>query len=128
MHPEITSILIGVAEMARSKKFYAEGLGCPIENDYPQFISFKLGDGSPALGLYTRVALAADAGVSPEGSGFSGVTLHHIVKSSEAVDEMMARAERAGAKIVKPAQKAGWGYFGWFSDPDGHLWKVAAGQ
>jgi predicted lactoylglutathione lyase len=56
------------------------------------------------------------------------VTLHYIVKSSDQVDEMLAQAERAGAKIVRPAEKAQWGYFGWFADPDGHLWKVAAGQ
>ncbi|TMC33994.1 MAG: glyoxalase [Chloroflexi bacterium] len=126
--PEINAILIGVKDLGRSKKFYAEGLGCPIENDYPMFVSFKLGDGSPTLGLYPREALAADAGVAPEGSGFSGVTLHYIVKATERVDEVLAQAERAGAKIVKPAQKAQWGYFGYFADPDGHLWKVAAGQ
>ena len=44
------------------------------------------------------------------------------------MDEVLAQAERAGAKIVQPAQKAQWGYFGYFADPDGHLWKVAAGQ
>ena len=126
--PEINAILIGVKDLGRSKKFYAEGLGCPIENDYPMFVSFKLGDGSPTLGLYPREALAADAGVAPEGSGFSGVTLHYIVKATERVDEVLAQAERSGAKIVKPAQKAQWGYFGYFADPDGHLWKVAAGQ
>ena len=61
-----------------------------------------------------------------EGSGFTGVTLNCIVSSSEKVDEMMAPAEKAGARIVKPAQKARWGgYFGHFGDPDGHLWKVA---
>ena len=127
MNPQINSILIGVKDLGRSKEFYAQGLGCPIENDYPQFVSFKLGDGSPTLGLYPREALAADAGVPAEGSGFSAVTLHYIVKSNERVDEMLAQAERAGAKIVKPAQKAQWGYFGWFADPDGHLWKVASG-
>ena len=127
MHPEINSILIGVDDMARSKKFYAEGLGCPLKNDYPQFISFNLGEGSAELGLYKREALAADAGVSPQGEGFSGVTLHYIVKSNDRVDEVLSQAERAGAKIVKPAQKVQWGYFGWFADPDGHLWKVAAG-
>ena len=126
--PEINAILIGVKDLGRSKKFYAEGLGCPIENDYPMFVSFKLGNGSPTLGLYPREALAADAGVAPDGSGFSGVTLHYIVKATERVDEVLAQAERSGAKIVKPAQKAQWGYFGYFADPDGHLWKVAAGQ
>jgi uncharacterized glyoxalase superfamily protein PhnB len=38
----------------------------------------------------------------------------------------MSQAERAGAKVVKPAQKAYWGgYAGYFQDPDGHLWEVA---
>jgi len=36
------------------------------------------------------------------------------------------QATRAGGKLVKPAETAQWGgYFGYFSDPDGHLWKVA---
>ena len=126
MNPGINAIVIGVEDMDRAKKFYGEGLGCPIEQDYPQFVLFKLGNGSSNLGLYPREALAAEAGVSPEGSGFSGVTLHHIVDSSVRVDEVMAQAERAGAKVVKPAQKVQWGYFGYFADPDGNLWKVAS--
>jgi uncharacterized glyoxalase superfamily protein PhnB len=40
----------------------------------------------------------------------------------------LAEAKRAGGKIAKPAQPAPWGgYFGYFTDPDGYLWKVAAG-
>jgi len=94
---------------------------------YPQFVSFKLGDGSSEFGLYPREALAADAGVAPEGSGFTGVTFHFIVSSNKEVDEMIGQAQRAGAKVVKPAQASQWGgYFGYFSDPDGYLWKVAA--
>jgi uncharacterized protein len=126
MNPQINAIVIGVGDMDRAKKFYGEGLGCPIEQDYPQFVLFKLGSGSSNLGLYPRQGLAAEAGVNPEGSGFTGVTLHYIVDSSARVDETMAQAERAGAKIVKPAAKVQWGYFGYFSDPDGYLWKVAS--
>jgi len=126
MSLEITSVLVGVKDMARSKKFYGEGLGCSIENDYPQFVLFKLDDGSPTFGLYPREALAADAGVPADGSGFGAMTLHYIVPNAERVEEVLNQAERAGGKIVKPAQKAGWGHFGWFADPDGHLWKVAA--
>ena len=53
-----TAIVIGVQDLARAKKFYGEGLGCPVEKDFPQFVSFRLGDGGPELGLYTREALA----------------------------------------------------------------------
>lgn len=121
------SIVIGVADLARSKKFYGEGLGCPIEKDYPQFVSFRMGQGGPELGLYTFEALAQDAGVpATHGNGFRGVSFHDIVDSKKEVDDLMAKAERAGGKIVKKAEASKWGgYFGWFADPDGHLWKVA---
>jgi catechol 2,3-dioxygenase-like lactoylglutathione lyase family enzyme len=124
---QVTVIMIGVEDLARSKKFYGEGLGCTINQDYPEFVSFDLGDGSSSLALYEREAAAQDAGVSAEGSGFRGVSFHFIVPSSEAVDEVMASAVAAGGGVVKQAAAAHWGgYFGYFSDPDGYLWKVAS--
>jgi uncharacterized protein len=124
---QVTAIMIGVEDLARSKKFYGEGLGCTIAQDYPSFVSFDLGEGSSSLALYEREAAAQDAGVSSEGSGFRGVSFHYIVPSNEAVDEVMANAVAAGGVVVKEAAGAQWGYFGYFSDPDGYLWKVAAG-
>jgi catechol 2,3-dioxygenase-like lactoylglutathione lyase family enzyme len=123
---QVTAIMIGVEDLARSKKFYGEGLGCEIEQDYPKFVSFNLGDESSSLALYEREAAARDAGVSPEGSGFRGVSFHFIVASREAVDEVMSKAVAAGGEVVKEAAAAQWGYFGYFSDPDGYLWKVAS--
>jgi hypothetical protein len=122
---QATTIMIGVEDLARSKKFYGEGLGCTIDQDYPQFVSFNLGEGSSSLALYEREAAAQDAGVSSEGSGFRGVSFHYIVPSREAVDEVMATAVAAGGGVVKEAAASPYGYFGYFSDPDGHLWKVA---
>src|SRR5438093_6580728 len=118
--------MIGVEDLARSKKFYGEGLGCTIDQDHPNFVSFNLGDGSSSLALYEREAAAKDAGVSPEGSGFRGVSFHFIVPSQETVDEVIGKAKAAGGGIVKKAEKTQWGYFGYFSDPDGYLWKVAS--
>ncbi len=123
---QVTAIMVGVQDLARSKKFYAEGLGCKIDKDYPGFVSLDLGSGSSSLALYEWSAAAQDAGVSPEGSGFRGVSFHYIVDSTEAVDEIMASAAAAGGAIVKEAAGSQWGgYFGYFSDPDGHLWKAA---
>jgi uncharacterized protein len=92
----------------------------------PNFVSFTLGDGSSSLALYEWEAAAQDAGVSSEGSGFRGVSFHFIVASREAVDEVMSKAVAAGGGVVKEGAAAQWGYFGYFSDPDGHLWKVAS--
>jgi uncharacterized glyoxalase superfamily protein PhnB len=79
------------------------------------------------LALYPIQAAADDAGVPADGSGFRGVSLHFIVASTEAVEEVMANAEAAGGSIVKQAAASPWvGHFGYFGDPDGYLWKVAA--
>ena len=127
MPVQVTTIMLGVEDLARSKKFYGEGLGCAIEQDYPNFIKFSLGDGSSSLALYQREAAAQEAGVSSEGSGFRGVSFHYIVPSRETVDETLAAAVVAGGSVVKEAAAAQWGgYFGYFSDPDGYLWKVAS--
>ena len=123
---QVTAIMIGVEDLARSKEFYGDGLGCTIEQDYPNFVKFNLGEGSSSLALYEGEAAAQDAGVSSEGSGFRGVSFHYIVTSSEAVDEVMGKAVAAGAGVVKEAAGTQWGYFGYFSDPDGYLWKVAS--
>jgi len=123
----VTAIMIGVEDLARSKKFYGEDLGCTIDKDYPNFVSLDLGDGSSSLALYEREAAAQDAGVSAEGSGFRGVSFHFIVPTSDAVDEVMNSAAAAGGGVVKQASASQWGgYFGYFSDPDGYLWKVAS--
>jgi uncharacterized protein len=122
---QVTAIMIGVRDLTRSKAFYADGLDCKIEQDYPNFVSLNVGGSS--LALYERTAAAADAGVSPEGSGFPGVSLHCIVGSTDEVDELMRKAVAAGGQTVKDAAAAQWGgYSGYFSDPDGHLWKVAS--
>jgi uncharacterized protein len=127
MNPHINVITLGVEDLDRARQFYSEGLDCPIQQDLGGFVSFSLGDGSSRLALYAWDMLAADAGVAADGDGFRGFTLNYIVSAAERVDEVLAQAERAGGKVVKPAQRAQWGgYFGYFSDPDGYLWKVAA--
>lgn len=42
------------------------------------------------------------------------------------MDEVIGNAVAAGGGGVKAAAVAPWGYFGYFSDPDGNLRKVAS--
>ena len=124
MKPRISMITLGVEDLEKSVKFYNEGLGFPKMDSPPEVAFFTLD--SSWLGLYSRNALADDAMVSPEGSGFSGFTLAHNVTSEAEVDQVIEQALSAGATLVKPAQKVFWGgYSGYFKDPDGHLWEIA---
>lgn len=126
MTVQITAVMLGVKDLNRSKAFYGDGLGCKIDKDYPNFVQFELGGGSSSLALYDWEAAAQDAGVSAKGSGFRGASFHFIVATTKAVDDVMSNATSAGGKVVKKAEASQWGgYFGYFSDPDGYLWKVA---
>jgi len=123
MQPRISMITLGVKDLDCSVKFYEEGLGFPRMESEPEVAFFTL-NGS-WLGLYGHDALADEATVPADGSGFRGVTLAHNVSSEDEVDAVLAQAVTAGATLVKPGEKVFWGgYSGYFSDPDGHLWEV----
>jgi len=77
------------------------------------------------LALWPRKSMAHDSGVSLQPSSATEITIGHNVNNKKEVDEVMAHAQKAGAKIIKPAVDTFWGgYAGYFQDPDGHLWEV----
>jgi catechol 2,3-dioxygenase-like lactoylglutathione lyase family enzyme len=124
MEPRLSFVTLGVTNLERSRRFYRDLLGIEPRPTPPEVAFFELG--KTWLSLYSRDSLAADAGVSPEGSGFTGITLSHNVRSQEEVDEVLRQAEAAGATLLKPGHRAYWGgYIGYFSDPDGYVWEVA---
>lgn len=117
-------ITLGVKDLATSVRFYKEGLGFPQMESPPEVAFFTLN--GTWLGLYNREALAKDATVKPDGSGFNSFTISHNVETEAEVDLIIKNAINAGASIAKEAQKTSWGsYSGYFKDPDGHLWEVA---
>ncbi|PWG64513.1 VOC family protein [Sediminicurvatus halobius] len=124
MQPRISMITLGVRDLEASVRFYEHGLGLPRMDSPPEVAFFTL-NGS-WLALYGREALAEDAGIAPEGSGFAGIAIAHNVKSEAAVDEVIEQAAAAGARLVRAPRKVFWGgYSGYFADPDGYLWEVA---
>jgi len=124
MHPRISMITLGVDDLEKSIEFYEQGLGFPRMESPPTVAFFTLN--GTWLGLYDRNALAEDATVSPDGSGFNSFALAHNVGSEAEVDEVFKKAVSVGATPVKQPQKVFWGgYSGYFKDPDGHLWEVA---
>ena len=124
MKPRISMITLGVRDLEKSVAFYEKGLGFPRMESPPSVAFFTLN--GTWLGLFGHDALAEDANVSPEGSGFGAVALAHNLASEAEVDEVMEQALNAGATLAKKPQPVFWGgYSGYFKDPDGHLWEVA---
>ena len=129
MDQRVSIVTLGVADLARSRKFYCEELGWQESSASQPSISF-IDAGGIVLALFNRQALAEDAHLdeapaAPAGA-FSGVTLAHNVRSKEAVNKVLAEAVKAGATLLKPGQDVFWGgYSGYFADPDGHVWEVA---
>jgi hypothetical protein len=59
-------------------------------------------------------------------TGDGGIAVAQNLTSENEVDAMMARAEAAGTRILRPAAKTFWvGLTDTFADPDGRVWEVA---
>ncbi|MER5213908.1 glyoxalase [Streptomyces sp. NPDC002838] len=62
-------LLLGVADMAESKRFYVDR-GLAVAKSFgSKYVEFATGSGPVKLALYKRRALAKVAGVSPDGTG-----------------------------------------------------------
>ncbi|MFC5667830.1 VOC family protein [Kitasatospora misakiensis] len=124
MKAHVSSILLGVRDMDRAKRFYTEGLGWKVQNDFGVSVFFA-SDGASPVGFYERAGLAGLVGTEAEGTGFSGLVLTYVVRSEARVDEIMAEAQKAGATVLNPAGALPWGgYGGTFADPDGYIWSL----
>ncbi|MGH2447046.1 MAG: VOC family protein [Chloroflexota bacterium] len=129
MEPRISIICLGVADLARSYRFYRDGLGFPTTRKPEDGIVFFQTSGA-TLELFPYQELASDVGLGWDmpRSKFTGITLAHNVPERAQVDEILQQAARAGGEIVKPAADTFWGgYSGYFTDPDQYLWEIAWG-
>ena len=124
MRSVVTLITLGVNDLPRARAFYTT-LGWREASGSSEEIAFLHGIG-PALGLWSRAALAENSGVAHDSGGWGGITLAHNVGSPDEVDAVLAEAQDAGGTVVRAAGATDWGgYSGVFADPDGHRWEVA---
>ena len=130
MKARISVLSIGVDDLERSLRFYRDGLGLPTEGivgaEFPHgaVAFFDLQNGL-RLAAWNRADLSHDSGVPQSPRSATEFSIGHNVGSEAEVDAVMEQAAKAGARIVKKAQKTFWGgYAGYFQDPDDHLWEV----
>ena len=123
MQQRLSLITLGVADVHLAYSFY-ERLGWRGQ-EVQETVFFQAG--GLAVSLWSREKLAADLGVTDQASGgFGGVALAHNVRAPAEVDQILAAAEEAGARITRAANPTFYGgYAGAFCDLDGHSWEIA---
>ncbi len=114
MEQRISLVTLGVTDLARARRFY-EALGWTGAQQ-PDDEACFFQAGGMVFGLWTALG----------GHGAPGIELAHNVGTPEDVAAVLAEAEGAGGRVVRPAQVADWGgTTGAFADPDGYVWEVA---
>ena len=115
MTPQRVSLItLGVADLERSKMFYA-GLGwvpAPCGGDTVVFYQLR----GFVLGLFGRYALAEDQNRPATELGTGAMTLALNMMDRESVNEAYQSALQAGATSLKEPQEVFWGgYSGYYA-------------
>ena len=125
MQQNLHIITLGVSDLKKTLEFYESGLSWKKSKASKDKIAF-FEMGGIVISFFSKEALAKDANLSNNGSGFSGITIAYNTKTEDEVDKVLEKVKELGAEIIKPAKKADWGgYSGYFKDIDGHIFEVA---
>ncbi|UOX32305.1 VOC family protein [Flavobacterium sediminilitoris] len=108
MKPRISVLTSGVSDLEKSVEFYRDRLGLTtkgiigteFENGAVAFFDMHSG---LKLALWSRKSMENDTGIPQQNPSALEFTLGHNVVSKDEVDTIMELAEKAGAKIIKPA-------------------------
>lgn len=130
MKQRINILTLGVNDMKKSLTFFRDGLGWQTkgiigtEFEHGETVVFELNNGM-LFALYERKNLAWDSGLAQQPESTTEFSIGYLVNSYKEVDQIMEQAKKAGARLIKSAQKTFWGgYGGYFQDIDGHLWEI----
>lgn len=123
MQQQISVITLGVADLARSKRFYAEGFGwTPVfENEEIAFYQMN----GFVFGTWLRASLEGDMGGQATVTPGAFALAHNVAQEGE-VQPLLDRLAAAGGRMLRRGDAPPHGGFrGYVADPDGHAWEIA---
>jgi len=110
-------VQVPVSDVDRAKTFYTEKAGFVADHDHRVNDEIRFVQLTPP-GSAASIAIGTGLGAAMSPGSQQGLQL--VVDDIEA-----ARAELAGRGVeVSDVQRFPWGYFVFFSDPDGNSWAV----
>ncbi len=121
----ISVITLGIDDLERSKRFYADGFGWTPVFDNGEIAFYQMN--GLVLGTWSREALAADMNApAPVPPGGFALALAHNVPTEADVDPLIDRLIMAGGTLLRAADNPPHGgRRGYIADPDGHVWEIA---
>lgn len=123
MEPRLNFVTLVVADLARARRFYVDGLGWKAAFTGDDVLMIHVGQ-KLVLSLWSEAGAREEIGEVTRG-GTLPFTLAHNVATPAEVDAVLATARAAGA-TVEPGQQRAWGgYSGYYIDPEGFRWEVA---
>jgi len=121
MQQQISVITLGIADLARSRRFYAEGFGWKPVFENPEIVFYQMN--GLMLGTWLSKALEDDMRRTVRPGTFA---LAHNVPTKEEVQPVIDRLAQFGGKVLRPADAPTHGGFrGYIADPDDHAWEIA---
>ncbi|KLK92580.1 glyoxalase [Microvirga vignae] len=123
MQHQISVVTLGVRDLARSRRFYAEGFGWHPVFENEEIIFYQMN--GFVLGTWLQEALAEDM----QRNGLAGpgaYSLAHNVASREDVQATINHLLGFGGRILRLADEPPHGGMrGYVADPDEHAWEIA---
>jgi catechol 2,3-dioxygenase-like lactoylglutathione lyase family enzyme len=123
MQQQISVVTLGVTDLARSKRFYAEGFGWVPVFQTDDIVFYQMN--GFVLGTWLKRELEADMKqtASPAPGAYS---LAHNVTDPLEVSKVLDRLTQFGGKLLRAADEPPHGGLrGYVADPDGHAWEIA---
>jgi catechol 2,3-dioxygenase-like lactoylglutathione lyase family enzyme len=122
MQQQISVITLGIADIARSKRFYVDGFGWKPVFETPEIVFYQMN--GLMLGTWLGAALEADMqrGLARPGA----YSLAHNVLTQQEVQPLINRLAATGGRLLRTADAPPHGGFrGYVADPDDHAWEIA---
>lgn len=122
MQQQISIITLGIAELARSKRFYTEGFGWTPVFENEEIVFYQMN--GFVLGTWLTAKLEED--MQRKGLARPGpYSLAHNVRTEAEVQPLLEALVAAGGRLLRGHRPSFGGSSGYVADPDDHAWEIA---
>lgn len=123
MQQQVSVITLGIADLARSRRFYTDGFGWTPVFENAEIAFYQMN--GFVLGTWLAASLDEDM-QRPSAGKAASFALAHNVGGKEEVQPLIDRLVAAGGTQLRAGDAPPHGGFrGYVEDPDGNSWEIA---